>query len=225
MQNNSNNIKLTLNEQDYLKAIFHLTVESNEKDVGTNGLAERLSLSPGSVNLMVKKIKSKNLVNYEKYGKISLTESGKKYAIKLIRKHRLWETFLCDYLKFTWDEVHQIAEQLEHIDSEKLIDKLEEYMDFPIKDPHGSPIPTKSGKYSAMQNRLLSDVKVNEIVKVVSINDDDENLLKYASKIGISLNSKITVKEIRTFDNSILIKLNEKDLQITEKFAQSIYVK
>ncbi len=225
MQNKLNFNNLTLNEQDYIKAIFHLTYENDDNDVGTNKLAEQLSLSPSSVNLMVKKLKSKSLVNYEKYGKISLTEESRDYAIRLIRKHRLWEKFLCDYLGFTWDEVHLVAEQLEHIESDKLIDKLDEFMDFPNKDPHGSVIPSKTGKYLFQKFLNLSEININNEVTIISIDDSDEELLKYASQIGIELNSVIKIIEKRGFDSSILIELKGKEIQITDKFAKSIYVK
>jgi DtxR family Mn-dependent transcriptional regulator len=225
MQNKLNFNNLTLNEQDYIKAIFQLTYESDDNEVGTNKLAEQLSISPGSVNLMVKKLKNKDLVNYEKYGKISLTNEAKQYAIKLIRKHRLWEKFLCDYLNFTWDEVHQIAEQLEHIESEKLIDRLDEFMNFPNKDPHGSIIPSKSGKYSFQKLLTLSEININKQVKVISIDDSDEELLKYASQIGIKLNSEIKIIEKRNFDDSLLILINNAEVQVTTIFANNIFVK
>lgn len=225
MANNTDFNKLTLNEQDYIKAIFHLTYESNEFEVGTNKLAEKLNLSPGSVNLMVKKLKSKNLVNYEKYGKISLNDEGKQYAIILIRKHRLWETFLCEYLNFTWDEVHQVAEQLEHINSEKLIDKLDKFMDFPKKDPHGSLIPSKNGNYQIENYKLLSESDLNKNLIVASISDENEELLKYASKIGIKLGTQIKIIEKRKFDNSIVISMKNKTEQLSEIFAQNIYIK
>lgn len=225
MSNNTDFNKLTLNEQDYIKAIFHLTYESNELEIGTNKLAEKLNLSPGSVNLMVKKLKSKNIVNYKKYGKISLTNEGKQYAIILIRKHRLWETFLCDYLNFTWDEVHQVAEQLEHINSEKLIDKLDKFMGYPKKDPHGSLIPGKSGIYLIENHKLLSESEINKNLIVASINDENEELLKYASSIGIELGTKIKIIEKRKFDKSIVISMNSKTEQLSEVFAKNIYIK
>jgi len=225
MSNNTDFNKLTLNEQDYIKAIFHLTYESNKLEIGTNKLAEKLNLSPGSVNLMVKKLKSKNIVNYKKYGKISLTNEGKQYAIILIRKHRLWETFLCDYLNFTWDEVHQVAEQLEHINSEKLIDKLDKFMGYPKKDPHGSLIPGKSGIYLIENHKLLSESEINKNLIVASINDENEELLKYASSIGIELGTKIKIIEKRKFDKSIVISMNSKTEQLSEVFAKNIYIK
>ena len=225
MSNNTDFNKLTLNEQDYIKAIFQLTYESNELEIGTNKLAEKLNLSPGSVNLMVKKLKSKNIVNYKKYGKISLTNEGKQYAIILIRKHRLWETFLCDYLNFTWDEVHQVAEQLEHINSEKLIDKLDKFMGYPKKDPHGSLIPGKSGIYLIENHKLLSESEINKNLIVASINDENEELLKYASSIGIELGTKIKIIEKRKFDKSIVISMNSKTEQLSEVFAKNIYIK
>lgn len=224
MQNKSIFENITLNEQDYLKAIFHLTIDSNLDKVGTNKLAEQLSLSPGSVNLMIKKLKSKNLVEYEKYGKINLTDEGEEIALRLIRKHRLWETFLCEHLNFTWDEVHNIAEQLEHINSEKLIDRLEEFMNFPEKDPHGSLIPQKNKEYKFNVLSNLSEYEPESKVKVISIDDASDELLKYATSINISIGTEIKILEKRKFDNSILISIKNKEIQITNQFAESIFV-
>ena len=225
MQNKLYFDNITLHEQDYLKAIFHLTFESGLKEVGTNALAEKLSLSPGSVNLMVKKLKSKTLVDYEKYGKISLTEKGKKIALSLIRKHRIWETFLYQKLNFKWEEVHQIAEQLEHIESDLLVERLEEFMNFPEFDPHGSKIPKMNQEYTIINHLKLTECELGTKVKVIAINDNNVDLLKYATSIGIQIGTTILIKEFRSFDKSLLVMIDSKEFQITNTFASNVFCK
>lgn len=225
MQNKLFFDNITLHEQDYLKAIFHLTFESSLKEVGTNALAEKLSLSPGSVNLMIKKLKTKSFVEYEKYGKISLTEQGKQIALSLIRKHRIWETFLHQKLNFKWEEVHQIAEQLEHIESDLLVDRLEEFMNFPEFDPHGSKIPKKNQEYTIINHLKLTECEIGTKVKVVAINDNNVDLLKYATSIGIQIGTTILIKEFRSFDKSLLVMIDSKEFQITNTFASNVFCK
>jgi DtxR family transcriptional regulator, Mn-dependent transcriptional regulator len=133
---------MTLVEENYIKALFHISYDNDKfRVVGTNELAHHLGVKPATANNMLKKLKEKKYLSYEKYGKISLTSTGKKSALLLVRKHRLWETFLYEKLDFTWDEVHEVAEELEHINSEKLIEKLDKLLNFPKFDPHGDPIP------------------------------------------------------------------------------------
>ncbi len=138
---------LTFTEENYLKALFKIGYDKVLSEVGTNELATHLTVKPATANNMLKKLKEKTLVDYEKYGKIMLTPKGKKRAISIVRNHRLWETFLYEKLSFSWDEVHEVAEQLEHIKSAKLIDRLDEFLDFPALDPHGDPIPNKNGEF------------------------------------------------------------------------------
>ncbi|MEO0066766.1 MAG: hypothetical protein RI983_2092 [Bacteroidota bacterium] len=139
---------LSYTEENYLKGLFKLTIELGEKEeAGTNEIAAQLGVKPASVNDMLKKLKDKKLIQYERYGKSSLTKEGKKRAIEIVRKHRLWETFLHEKLDFNWDEVHEVAEQLEHIQSKKLIDKLDQFLEYPSIDPHGDPIPNAKGEW------------------------------------------------------------------------------
>lgn len=141
---------LSYTEENYLKGLFKLTLDIGAKEeAGTNEIASHLGIKPASVNDMLKKLKDKKLIKYEKYGKSSLTKEGKKLAIEIVRKHRLWETFLFEKLAFSWDEVHEVAEQLEHIQSKKLIDKLDQFLNYPAKDPHGDPIPNSKGEWPA----------------------------------------------------------------------------
>ena len=163
MTNKANLNNLTKSEEDYLKALFQLLIEDNSEKVGNNQLAEYLKVSPASTNNMIKKLKTKNYVVSEKYGKLELTDEGRAIAVRLIRKHRLWETFLYNYLNFSWDEVHEVAEQLEHIKSYKLIDELDRFMDFPEKDPHGELIPNAKGEYKVIPKITLSSLVEGDV--------------------------------------------------------------
>ncbi len=219
----SNN--LTKSEEDYLKALFQLLVEDNSVKVGNNQLADYLNVSPASTNNMIKKLKTKNFVVSEKYGKLDLTEEGKAIAVRLIRKHRLWETFLCNYLNFTWDEVHEVAEQLEHIKSRKLIDELDCFMDFPKKDPHGEVIPNADGEYTILPKVTLSSLSAGDICQLVAVNDGSVSFLRYVSEIGLVLSSEIKIVEVREFDKSFRIQFNDTIETVTRKFADNVFVK
>ncbi len=225
MTNKLNLNNLTKSEEDYLKALFQLLVEDNAAKVGNNQLADYLKVSPASTNNMVKKLKAKEYVISEKYGKLDLTEDGRSIAVRLIRKHRLWETFLCNYLNFTWDEVHDVAEQLEHIKSRKLIDELDRFMDFPKNDPHGELIPNANGEYAVLPKIMLSSLSEGDVCKLVAVNDGSVNFLKYVSEIGLALSSEIKVLEVREFDKSIRIEFNDVIETVTRKFADNVFVK
>ncbi|MBW1295540.1 metal-dependent transcriptional regulator [Aquimarina litoralis] len=225
MTNKSNLNNLTKSEEDYLKALFQLLIEESSEKVGNNQLAEYLKVSPASTNNMVKKLKAKHYVVSEKYGKLELTNEGRAIAVRLIRKHRLWETFLYNYLNFSWDEVHEVAEQLEHIKSYKLIDELDRFMDFPEKDPHGELIPTSSGEYKVIPKITLSSLKEGDVCRLVAVNDGSVNFLRFVSEIGLALSSEIKVLEVREFDKSIRIQFNETVETVTRKFADNVFVK
>ncbi|RZT00287.1 metal-dependent transcriptional regulator [Aquimarina brevivitae] len=225
MTNKINLQNLTKSEEDYLKAIFQLLNDNENEKVGNNLLADYMSVSPASSNNMIKKLTSKKYVSSKKYGKLELTEEGRLVAVRLIRKHRLWETFLYNYLNFTWDEVHEVAEQLEHIKSHKLIDELERFMDFPAKDPHGEFIPNAQGDYVEVPKVMLSSVKEGDTCKLVAVNDGSVDFLRYVSNIGLMLSSEIEVLEIREFDNSLRIGFENKEETITKKFADNVFVK
>ncbi|MBQ4820314.1 metal-dependent transcriptional regulator [Aquimarina sp. MMG016] len=225
MTNKLNLNNLTKSEEDYLKALFQLLIEDGATKVGNNQLAEYLKVSPASTNNMVKKLKTKGYVVSEKYGKLDLTEEGKPIAVRLIRKHRLWETFLCNYLNFTWDEVHDVAEQLEHIKSQKLIDELDRFMDFPQKDPHGEIIPNADGEYFVLPKITLSSLEEGDTCQLVAVNDGSVTFLKYVSEIGLALSSEIKIVEIREFDKSIRIEFNNAIETVTKKFADNVFVK
>jgi len=225
MTNKLNLNNLTKSEEDYLKALFQLLIEDDSSKVGNNQLAEYLKVSPASTNNMIKKLKAKKYVVSEKYGKLELTEEGKSIAVRLVRKHRLWETFLCNYLNFSWDEVHEVAEQLEHIKSKKLINELDRFMDFPTKDPHGEVIPNADGEYFILPKITLSSLKEGTSCQLVSVNDASVTFLKYVSEIGLALSSEIKILEVREFDNSIKIQFSNREETVTRKFADNVFVK
>lgn len=224
MTNKINTVNITKSEEDYLKALFHLTSNNLNNKVGNNQLADFLSLSPASVNNMIKKLKNKQLVLSEPYGKLELTTKGKEIALNLIRKHRLWETFLYQYMNFTWDEVHEVAEQLEHVKSQKLIDELDRFMKFPKKDPHGDIIPDKHGDYTILKKTKLSELNVHDTCKIVAVNDSSIAFLQYVSKLGLILSSEITIQDIFKFDHTLQIAFDGKVETVSHKFAENVFV-
>lgn len=218
-------LMLSHTEENYLKALFHLTLEREGKsEAGTNELAAALQVKPATANDMLKRLKEKGFADYEKYGKITLTDSGKKRAVEIVRKHRLWETFLFEKLAFTWDEVHEVAEQLEHIQSPKLIEKLDEFLEHPQVDPHGDAIPTADGKWHLPERKLLSEMEVGRNCKVVAVRDSSPSFLKYADQMGLNLGSKIKVLNRMDFDGTLELDLNGVRNTVSEKFASNIYI-
>lgn len=215
---------LSRTEENYLKALLHLTVLSEESGVGTNKLAAYLNVKPATVSDMLKKLKDKSLVDYKKYAKISLTNEGRLAGMEVIRKHRLWETFLYEKLSFSWDEVHEVAEQLEHIKSSKLIDRLDAFLNFPKFDPHGDAIPTKEGEIVIPFSRLLSSLEVGKRGKVIAVKDNSSAFLQYADKIGLNIGDLIEVKEIEEFDQMLTIKIGKESRLVSSKFAENIFV-
>lgn len=216
---------LSLTEENYLKGLFHLTYGQNiKKQAGTNELAAHLGVKPASTNDMLKKLKEKKLVNYEKYGKIQLTVKGKNIALEIIRKHRLWETFLYDKLGFSWDEVHDVAEQLEHIQSEQLINRLDKFLGFPKLDPHGDPIPNEKGEMLFEERKTLSQIKIGKSCKMVAVKDNTASFLKYVAALGLGISDNIKVISRQDFDNSMEIEIAGKKFNVSHKFSESIYV-
>jgi DtxR family Mn-dependent transcriptional regulator len=215
---------MTFSEENYLKGIYHLTVVSNS-EVSTNAIAEMMETKASSVTDMLKKLAEKDLVNYIKYRGVSLTERGKLAAKMIVRKHRLWEVFLVEKLDFSWDEVHEIAEQLEHIKSEKLINKLDEFLGNPTEDPHGDPIPNSEGKILKIDKQLLSELAENQKGICVGVKDTSSEFLKYLDKQGIALGSIIEVVSKESFDLSVKIKVDDRSLSISNKIASNLYIK
>lgn len=213
---------LSLTEENYLKAIFKL---SSKKAVNTNSIAEEVQTAPASVSDMIKKLAAKKLVDYRKYQGVKLTELGEKKALRIIRKHRLWEVFLVDKLQFNWDEVHDIAEQLEHIKSPLLIKKLDEHLGFPRFDPHGDPIPDEDGNMNAKQKILLSIKEINSEGTVIGLNDSSDSFLQYLNKLGIYIGAKIKLVDKIPFDNSVEVIIDAKlKTNLSHQIAENIYI-
>ncbi|MCE3296470.1 MAG: iron-dependent repressor [Crocinitomicaceae bacterium] len=216
---------LSITEENYIKHILgHLLENGFQGGVGTNELASSLEVKPSSVNVMLKRLREKELISYEKYGKIFLTEEGRKVGMEIIRKHRLWETFLYEKLDFTWDEVHEVAEQLEHIQSRKLVEKLDKFLGFPAFDPHGDPIPNSKGEIKIEPKLLLSEIETGKKCKMVAVNDNSAAFLKYVQELGLAINHEIMVISRLDFDDSLEISIQGKASRVSKKFAQNIYV-
>jgi len=214
----------TLAEENYLKAIYHLE-EPSKKGINTNAIAKKLQTKASSVTDMVKKLSEKKVVLYKKYQGVTLTNFGRKSAAIIIRKHRLWEVFLFEKLNFSWDEVHEVAEQLEHIQSEVLIDRLDQFLGFPTIDPHGDPIPDKEGKIKKRKKVKLSTLKDNEQSVLLSVKGESDDFLRYLDKKGIAIGDVIRVIAVEPFDKSLQITINNKELLITEEVANNLLVK
>ncbi|MFD0993878.1 metal-dependent transcriptional regulator [Tenacibaculum geojense] len=210
-------------EENYIKTIYHLAVLT-DKGISTNAIAKKLETKASSVTDMIKKLSEKDLVVYKKYQGVTLTDFGKKTAITIIRKHRLWEVFLVDKLNFSWDEVHEVAEQLEHIKSPKLINELDAFLGFPKQDPHGDPIPDSKGNFQQIEKCLLATLSVRESGVCVGVNDSSSEFLQFLDKQGIALGKKITVLEKEPFDGSLSIKLEGNTMTISNKIANNLYI-
>ena len=213
----------TLSEENYLKAIYHLELDA-DKGISTNAIAKKLETKASSVTDMIKKLSEKEVVVYKKYKGVTLTGFGKKIAANIVRKHRLWEVFLVEKLNFSWDEVHDVAEQLEHIKSPKLVNQLDSFLGFPSHDPHGDPIPDKDGNLKTIEKSLLSTLKKNEIGVCVGVNDSSSEFLKFLDKKGITLGKQIIVLEKEDFDDSLSIQLDDRRLSISNKIANNLYI-
>jgi len=215
---------MTFSEENYLKTIYHLTTISGS-GVSTNAIAEKMDTKASSVTDMLKKLADKDLVHYIKYQGVSLTESGKLTAKMIVRKHRLWEVFLVEKLDFSWDEVHDVAEQLEHIKSEKLINRLDQFLGNPTEDPHGDPIPDAHGSILKVEKQLLSELQENQSAICVGVKDSSSAFLKYLDKHEIALGSTIAIIAKESFDLSLKIKVKGKDFMISNKIASNLFVK
>lgn len=214
----------SLSEENYLKAIFHLET-SYKSGVSTNALAEEMQTKASSVTDMVKRLSDKDLVNYKKYQGVKLSAAGKHAAIEVIRKHRLWEVFLVEKLGFTWDEVHEVAEQLEHIKSEKLTNQLDKFLGYPKRDPHGDPIPDAEGNFNLANRVLLAELEIGETGICMGVKDSSVEFLQYLDKNNISLGKKIEVLEKEDFDRSMLIKMEGSELRISNQISTNLFIK
>ncbi|WP_338732153.1 metal-dependent transcriptional regulator [Mangrovimonas cancribranchiae] len=215
---------LTLSEENYLKAIYHLGKFGNNS-VSTNAIAEQMQTKASSVTDMIKKLAEKSLVNYKKYQGATLTKKGQLTAASVVRKHRLWEVFLVENLNFKWDEVHEVAEQLEHIKSEKLINQLDAFLDFPTHDPHGDPIPDKHGHIKKTDKELLASLKPSDECLCVGVKDSSKEFLNYLDKNGIALGTHFKVVSKEDFDESMTILINKETKSISKSVSNNLFVK
>ncbi|HEY9116826.1 MAG TPA: metal-dependent transcriptional regulator [Roseivirga sp.] len=214
----------SLSEENYLKTIYHLSNHGKDS-VNTNAISEEMKTTPASVSDMIRKLSKKKVVDYQKYKGVNISEKGKEIALKVIRKHRLWEVFLVEKLNFHWDEVHDIAEQLEHINSPLLISKLDEFLGFPKHDPHGDPIPDDNGVFASVKKEPLADVESGQVCKVIAVNDSSSSFLKYLDKVGISIGTTLRVDDHTEFDGSVDITINhQKSITVSQIVAQNILV-
>ena len=211
-------------EENYLKAIYHLSDQSNS-GVSTNAIAEVTNTKAASVTDMLKKLADKKLINYIKYQGVTLTEVGLKAALNIIRKHRLWEVFLVEKLGFKWDEVHDIAEELEHINSAVLIERLDDFLGNPAADPHGDPIPDRTGNFLHKKLVKVSEMKQGQAGTISGVNEHSSVFLKHLEKLGLTLGTKIIIAELVEFDGSIMLAVDEKkEITISREVAKNILV-
>lgn len=218
-------MQLSTAEENYIKAILKIS-ERGHKSASTNAISKHLSTSPASVSDMLKRLSEKELINYEKYKGVTLSLSGSKHATQLIRKHRLWEVFLVKKLRFSWDQVHEIAEQLEHIQSEDLIMRLDAYLDYPKFDPHGDPIPNADGKFTIRNQTPLADMHKGQEGMLVGVKDNESEFLKYLNSLNIKLGTMISVVDSIPYDRSMRVVLdNKNEILITAAVAQNLLIR
>ena len=217
------NLMISLSEENYLKAIFHLM--NTDNTVTINELSKVLSVKMPSVNNMMKKFAEKGWVIYESYKPLKITVAGKKQAALVVRKHRLTEMFLVEKMNFGWENVHEIAEQLEHIHSETFFDKMDELLNYPKYDPHGEPIPDKEGNIIAQDLKKLSNCKLGESVVFTAVTITDEDFLNFLNKKKLVLGKEIKVLNIEKFDKSMLVKIQEEEIVLSNIVCDKILVK
>lgn len=211
-------------EENYLKVIYTIEL-TKTTNVSTTLIANKIKTKASSVTDMLKKLADKKLVNYEKYKGVSLTKKGKNIAVNIVRKHRLWEVFLVNKLNYNWDEVHEMAEQLEHIKSDTLTNRLDEFLNFPKHDPHGDPIPDENGNIAHHKNVMLSSIETNNSCIVIGLKDSSSAFLKFLDNLNINLGSVLNVISKEAFDNSMLIENNTHLISISNQISKNIFVK
>lgn len=216
---------ISFTEENYLKVIHRLS-EATSEDISTNAVAELMQTKAASVTDMLRKLADKGWVNYQKYQGVRLSPAGEKIALSIVRKHRLWEVFLVDKMGFNWDEVHEIAEQLEHIESDELVQKLDAYLGFPKTDPHGDPIPNKEGILPELAYLHLSDIKAGKSCILMGVAQDSAVFLQLLTKLHLSLGAKLAIIEINEFDRSVFVSINDTEpIFISHEVAKNILVK
>lgn len=210
-------------EENYLKAIYKLS-RKTDTGVSTNALAERMDTKASSVTDMIKRLAGKKLVDHKKYKGVTLTKKGKDVAVNIIRKHRLWEVFLVEHLGFGWEEVHEVAEELEHIDSPTLVERLDKFLGHPKYDPHGGPIPDAEGTFPAPARVKLDELEVGKKSKVMGVTEHSDEFLAHLKKIGLDLGAAFELTERLAFDRSITLNLKGKELHVSHDVAKHIFV-
>jgi len=214
----------TRTEENYLKAIYGLE-NKTKKEVSTNELAKKLETKASSVTDMVKKLAKKELITYEKYKGVSLTASGMDIAINIIRNHRIWEVFLVEKLGYKWDEVHEIAEQLEHIKSEELVDRLDDFLEHPSFDPHGDPIPDREGNIPTRKEAiLLSELTIGESGIVVGVKNTNNDFLQFLEEMNLTLGRTIKIEKVFDFDKSKVIKTEKQTVTISKEVSSNLII-
>jgi DtxR family Mn-dependent transcriptional regulator len=217
--------ELTYTEENYLKAIYGIQADKESGEVSVNEIAERMQTKPATVTDMLRKLSDKQLIHYEKYKKILLSDSGRSEALGILRKHRLWESFLYKKLHFSWDEVHEVAEQLEHIRSQKLVDRLDEFLGFPQYDPHGDPIPQADGKLPQSGATLLSEAEEGKNYKIVAVKDTSTAFLQQLKRFALEIGTQLKITERMPYDNSIIVAVGKNNsIQLSEKITQNLMV-
>lgn len=214
---------MTLAEENYLKAIFHITQETSN-GASTSAISKSLKTKAASVSDMLRKLSEKDYISYEKYYGASLTKKGQYCALMIIRRHRLWETFLVEKLHFGWDEVHAVAEDLEHVKNDQLINALDAYLGYPKIDPHGDPIPDSTGKLTTLEKKLLSECQSGDTGSIIGVKDSSPEFLKLLNRRNIAIGSHIIIENFEDFDNSISLRLDNHPMMLTNKLAENIYV-
>lgn len=215
---------ISFTEENYLKTIYSLSRQGKGK-IANLSIAEMLHINPATVTEMLKKLNEKHFIDYTRIDGASLTAQGELLALRVIRKHRLWESFLVSKLSFSWDEVHEIAEQLEHIQSDKLIRQLDKFLGFPKFDPHGDPIPDKNGNLPLAKTFPLSEIEAPGIFKLIGVANHTASFLQYLDKMNITISDKIEVREIQEFDKSMLLKINNRSpMTVSHEIAKNLLV-
>lgn len=212
----------TFTEENYLKAIYHLSIQS--ESVSTNQIAASLSTKAASVTDMLKKLAEKELINYTKYQGVTLTGAGEKVALSIVRKHRLWEYFLVEKLNFKWDEVHEVAEELEHISSKELVDRLDEFMGHPKYDPHGDPIPDQHGKFKAHELKPVSALPVGNTGIISGVREHSAAFLQYLEKMNLVIGKQIKIAEINAYDHSVILTVDGNKIHISREVANNLLI-
>jgi len=212
----------TQSTEDYVKSIYKLKKEG--KSVSTSSLAKHLNIGDGSVTGMVKKLSDKKLIHYKPYQGVELTEAGRRLALKMTRRHRLWEMFLVQFLGYQWDEVHDEAERLEHVTSDELEARIDQALGFPKVDPHGDPIPTVTGELVEHTYKNLTECEAGKNYVIVRVSDESPEVLQYLTKSGLSLNKKVKLIQKIQFDGSVVIKVRSQQMPLSQRLAQSIFI-